>query len=450
MMETVTSFVKKDSFVLFLAEGNFSFSANVITTHWAETIQNFSVYSTCYEDDFVSEFAMENASKLARHGVKVLTSVDATNIQHTSELKSVHFDLVFFMFPHIGGKMKIQKNRDLVKNFAINLGASLKPGALVVVGLAGGQGGTPLDTVQRREPDHWQVVKTMAQGGFELVNALHFKELAQTLPEYQSHGYRGWSQGFHTEKGVIHLFKQPEDKLVWFRDYPASPKDLYVAEKLTRLRQSPCYIGQVWKNAMTHFGLCDEDIQVIRALPSAPGCYLVIAARQELAYLGDKCSVTPMICVEQNVKFDAKYYSHQKQAGTVLIDIGKTAEEQFSKEFNSVERFSWHHVWKGGCSYDRPFISLFPPQYEHCISFWLPADKTQIEEEELAWGLLVSGNDSVSACHVIDVYRKDGRIANTLQIRYKSHFFALSPSQVIQLQEKSIGGFLDTLGCTRK
>ena len=201
-METVTSFVKKHSSVLFLAEGNFSFSVSLMSSpYWKELKDSISVYSTCYEDEFVSEFAQENAAKLAScSGVQVLTGVDATDLQNTSELASVRFDLVFFMFPHIGGKMKIQRNRDLVRRFAVNLGPSLNHGALVVVGLAGGQGGTPLDTVQRKEPDHWQVVKTMAHGCFELISALQFRDMAQTLPDYLSHGYRGWSQGFHTEK----------------------------------------------------------------------------------------------------------------------------------------------------------------------------------------------------------------------------------------------------------
>ena len=77
--------------------------------------------------------------------------------------------IVTFTFPHIGGKMKIKKNRELIRNFALSV-SELNP-SRVLVTLCGGQGGTEYDSVQREECNHWQVVKMMAHGGFVLVNA---------------------------------------------------------------------------------------------------------------------------------------------------------------------------------------------------------------------------------------------------------------------------------------
>ena len=74
----------------------------------------------------------------------------------------------------------------------------------------------------------------------------------------------------------------------------------------------------------------------------------------------------------------------------------------------------------------------------------------EINLEELAWGLLVSGNDCVASCEIMDIYKKEGRIANTLRLRYKSHLFPLTPTGVIQLQEKSIGAFLQSIGCVQR
>ena len=99
---------------------------------------------------FVSDFAKKNASNLKKLGVKVVSGVDATNLHKTVDLKDQLFDLVVFMFPHIGGKMKIQKNRDLIKDFAVNIRPFLNFGGSVIVTLAGGQGGTPVDPIQRR------------------------------------------------------------------------------------------------------------------------------------------------------------------------------------------------------------------------------------------------------------------------------------------------------------
>ena len=99
---------------------------------------------------FVSDFAKKNVTKLKKLGVKVVSGVDATNLRKTVELEDQLFDLVVFMFPHIGGKMKIQKNRDLIKDFAVNIRPFLNFGGSVIVTLAGGQGGTPVDPIQRR------------------------------------------------------------------------------------------------------------------------------------------------------------------------------------------------------------------------------------------------------------------------------------------------------------
>jgi hypothetical protein len=64
--------------VLFLGEGNFTFSASLVT-QWKQNLDTLPhVVSTCYEDRPVSEVATDNIEKLRQMGVEVVLSVDAT------------------------------------------------------------------------------------------------------------------------------------------------------------------------------------------------------------------------------------------------------------------------------------------------------------------------------------------------------------------------------------
>ena len=83
-----TKNVKK---VLFVGEGNFSFSTG-LTDMWQKELEArvtgndrddkvFSlsnVYSTCYENQPVSELSKKNVEYLNQRGVKVLLGIDAT------------------------------------------------------------------------------------------------------------------------------------------------------------------------------------------------------------------------------------------------------------------------------------------------------------------------------------------------------------------------------------
>ena len=79
------------------------------------------------------------------------------------------WDRVLFMFPHIAGKGKINKNRDLLRGFFQSVGAVLAPFGVVEVTLVAGQGGTPADGVHLREYGNtWMASEQAAKGGFVL------------------------------------------------------------------------------------------------------------------------------------------------------------------------------------------------------------------------------------------------------------------------------------------
>ena len=184
--------------ILFVGEGNFSFSRSLIDL-WSNP--NYKVTATCYESEPTSDQAKSNIETLVENGVSVEMEYDATKIENTDGLM---FDLIIFMFPHIGGKMKIGKNRTLLKNFATSVEKVTHEHSRVIVSLCDGQGGTEFDVKKRKEADSWQIVKMMSYGHFGLIAVDGFDQ--HQFQDYRSFGYRSLNKGFHTEQGKNHVF----------------------------------------------------------------------------------------------------------------------------------------------------------------------------------------------------------------------------------------------------
>ena len=134
--------------VLFLGEGNFSFSANVLRRSQEQNMSK--IYATCYEKEIelnVDEASLnmermvinekhrkklheetiskteksnpiknENMAFLRSVGCHVFQGVDAEALDQEARLANLSFSRIVFMFPHVGGKMKINRNRQLVQN----------------------------------------------------------------------------------------------------------------------------------------------------------------------------------------------------------------------------------------------------------------------------------------------------------------------------------------------
>lgn len=184
--------------ILLVGEGNFSFSKAVVPT-WQ--LENSDILVTCYEKE-PNENARNNMNTLsALENVQIRTGFDATAMDVCDIGR---FDLIIFMFPHIGGKMKINRNRDLLKRFAISTEDILNENGQVLVTLCDGQGGTPYDQCQRKPSDSWQIVKMMSFGHLGLVQLDRF----QQIPDYSPFGYRSQDKGFNTVNGVIHVFQR--------------------------------------------------------------------------------------------------------------------------------------------------------------------------------------------------------------------------------------------------
>lgn len=138
-------------------------------------------------------------------GVKVLLGVDATKLSNTKSLKNEFFDKIIFNFPHSGGKMRIEKNRDLLKRFFISASDSLKLNGVVIVSLCNGQSGTNFDSPVRRWDDSWKLIEMAAYGDFKLSHAEPFD--FSIYEEYCVTGYRSLEKGFNTDKCTSFHFK---------------------------------------------------------------------------------------------------------------------------------------------------------------------------------------------------------------------------------------------------
>lgn len=191
--------------LLLLGEGNFSFSCCLFKQMEKKFgFSDFSnVYATCYQDE-LSMSASRNVSFLKSKGAEIFLGVDATKLELTHEISSLKFNKIIFNFPHVGGKMKIHLNRELLRNFFISSSNMLQPGGQVVVTLCSGQGGTGFEIVSRRWDDTWQITEQAAHGSFVLSEIEHFPELE--FEGYQPVGYRGREQMFCTKSAIIHGF----------------------------------------------------------------------------------------------------------------------------------------------------------------------------------------------------------------------------------------------------
>ena len=517
-MEDLVSFEPTSS-VLFVGEGNFSFS-NLLTEFWQQNLirtkdrshmaENESsitlnnVYSTCYEDQPVSELAKENIGSLRQRGVNVYLGIDATKSFEDNKVKNAitykSFSKIIFMFPHVGGKMKIKKNRDLIRRFASNMVNYLdqkNKEAMIIITLCGGQGGTPFDPIQRAEPDTWQVIKTLSTANLQLV-AIGMFDIENYIDaksdSYTSYGYRGGNKKFHVEKGVVHVFQLSKricdlksmsvhkSSVYCQHQSLEDVKEEYVRRKVVQLYDQTSYIGQKLKHFIQYARKVTDDNIIFSSTPlRTVNLNSTLETKLEQLTLSEddvsksvtieiilqeifemdfkKCPVETYILV---INCDAirpqlidKFSSALLRAKNNLIllfDLAKIGNysapeaQQLGIESHTYQNVQWQTLWSG-------MRSLYPPKYTHCLSFWLPESDCNnrnyqhLDEKLLAPILWCCGYDTVISCEIVDVYKENERISNTMKIEYQSYNFALSSELALAIQVNSIAQTLKTLFC---
>ena len=187
--------------VLFLGEGNFSFSAGLVKALVSESdggkvkMQLHNLWTTCFESDkskddlnekniSAGDLKRSNAEYLREQGCHVLEGVDAERLTLDPRLSGLFFSRIIFMFPHVGGKMKINRNRALLYNVISSCRAMMAEDGEVVITLARGQGGTPAEAEVRSPGDTWRLVDTCHEAGCVLTR----------VQEFRPQQYLGYSQ----------------------------------------------------------------------------------------------------------------------------------------------------------------------------------------------------------------------------------------------------------------
>eukprot|EP00948_MAST-09A_sp_MAST-9A-sp1_P004306 g4306.t1 len=224
--------------VLFLGEGNFAFSASIISeqcpprTTNSGTKERHGIYIATSFDSLkvikerYGTIGLHNIKLLKEKGVKVFHNIDATKLDsYSDDLQFINAAnprkplLVVFMFPKVSAKGRIDLNRKLLENTFHSIQRLVKDNhALEVrIALARGQGGVKFieerwgHVRSIRPKDTWQIVEMAARAKFVLTDAWPFdSEYFATYGNYFPLGNRRKSEGrFFSHGATVHVL-QPE------------------------------------------------------------------------------------------------------------------------------------------------------------------------------------------------------------------------------------------------
>lgn len=220
--------------VLFVGDGDFSLSKAFAKTKATSCVVVATSLSTKSEIEqnwkgYENVRELENLPNVERvaHGIDatntedMMRSLSPNEDQHErAKTADAAADAIIFAFPHLPGKGKISKNRELLRNFLLAAKDErvMRPNGVCEVALAPGQGGTFVDGDESRlmYGDTWKAYDMGADVGMALIECERFDEEKWRERSYKPTGHwRGLddSRSFRVSNAVVHRFKREEEVL---------------------------------------------------------------------------------------------------------------------------------------------------------------------------------------------------------------------------------------------
>ena len=218
--------------VLFVGDGDFSLSKAFAKTKATSCVVVATSLSTKSEIEqnwkgYENVRELENLPNVERvaHGIDatntedMMRSLSPNEDQHErAKTADAAADAIIFAFPHLPGKGKISKNRELLRNFLLAAKDErvMRPNGVCEVALAPGQGGTFVDGDESRTMygDTWKAYDMGADVGMALIECERFDEEKWRERSYKPTGHwRGLddSRSFRVSNAVVHRFKRDEE-----------------------------------------------------------------------------------------------------------------------------------------------------------------------------------------------------------------------------------------------
>ena len=189
--------------VLVLGDADFAY-ARALQSSCASSGLKLSLFASAFEPEaeLASRYpeAVDTMGALTRAGAAVRCGIDARTIAaHYGEGES--FDRIVFNLPQSPpapkARNQIQRHRALLRDFCGSAAAALAPRGQLWITLLAGQGGTPLDPIQRAPGDTWMVQHEAARSGL-LVTDVH----AADMDTLERGGYTPTGRG-RTQPGPL-------------------------------------------------------------------------------------------------------------------------------------------------------------------------------------------------------------------------------------------------------
>ncbi|CAG0895452.1 unnamed protein product [Cyprideis torosa] len=401
--------------ILLLGEGNFSFAALLLQYVRNQQIPVNVTASSIHDRESTlasSQLTKENVELVESLKGEVLFDVDACLCASNRHLSHRRFHRILFNFPHVGGKMKIQRNRGLLQGVLQSARTLLvdEEGAEesvdILVTLCGGQGGTDLDPTRRVWGDTWQLPLQAARACLSLRDVLIFDPNA--FPGYVDTGFRGEDKGFVMQRSAVtHVLVKSRCLLLPNRHPDVVSNAKWLPEQCL---QNVCRSSTFLKDEVRSNQIMYGRNYIPEMSPSGATVWMALRLDDEMVY-GEALS---------RMKTELQFRKVPQEEKKLVVDYPLLIVDLgWLEKRNPAEIVL--HTFKG----ER--CQLQPLKYTYDVAFWLP-------EQEISVGDVVQcliENDRwecVHSVHLRDEYqrREDGRQAQTYRVVYASVCHPLS------------------------